>query len=411
MSKMRIRTTPQTEGDAQLLQERNSAKESEALVRLQAVGGFGPLLLGRLIQKFGSARRVLDAPPHLLATVQGIGADRSARVRRARSADADRQPAVRRCHDADVTIIHPRMSRWPEGLDSLSPRPAFLWSLGHPEALERPKVAIVGTRRATPHGRRTAHRLAWDLAKAGVCIVSGMAIGIDAAAHQGALDAGGTTVGILGSGIDRIYPPENRRLAKQIEDQGCLLSELPPHAAPHRSHFPVRNRLIAALGLVFIVVEAFPKAGSLITAREGQNIGRDVFIVPGRLEDEASKGANEAIRDNLGQILISTEQVVEHLSGMGVGLEDEKAQKDGAIQHPTEATDLSLFDLMPLEEAILAAIGDSDCHIDQLERVFGSDNNRLWEAVLRLECDGLIRSIPGNRYEISGRISSHQVIR
>jgi len=408
---MPIRTALKPESDNNPVQPRAFDQEADALVRLQAVGGFGPKLLDLLIKNFGSARGVLDAPDQGLAAIRGIGADRLTRIRAARSVDADQQSAMRRYRKPDVTILHPRMDGWPDGLDAVSPCPAFLWSRGNPSALELPKVAIVGTRRATAHGRRTAHRLAWDLARAGLCIVSGLAIGIDAAAHQGALDAGGTTIAVLGSGIDRIYPPENRRLARQIMEKGCILSELAPGAAPHRSHFPFRNRLIAALGLIVIVVEAFPKAGSLITAREGQNIGRDVFIVPGRMEDAASKGANEAIRDNLGQILVSTEQIYEHLSGMGVVFERELGSVSPITPASSEETVASVLGLMPIEKAILAAIGNSDCHIDELERQLGSNNNRLWEAVLRLECDGLIRSIPGNRYEVSGRISPHQVPR
>jgi len=298
-----------------------------------------------------------------------------------------------------ISLLSIADQAYPKLLKQISDPPAMLWVRGELSQIPGPDVAIVGTRRASPYGRRTAHRLAFQLASKGVRIVSGLAYGIDAAAHHGAIDAGGQTVAVLGSGVDQIYPREHRELASAIEKQGCVISELDPNEAPEAHNFPVRNRIISGLCRAVIVVEAFERAGALITSRSAIDQNRDVYFVPGRIDEQTSKGTNISLLRGEGQILCSVEQVLDDLRTQGF-LEPDVTQADPVVAHTEE--------LRPdLERKIIAALRQSSLHIDELDRILsqsnGSAGGELWVALLNLECDGAIRSISGNRYEISSR--------
>ena len=196
-----------------------------------------------------------------------------------------------------VQSTRPGDDRYPEALTELSRPPGVLWSIGDWRVLQPPVVAMVGTRAATPYGERVTRELAGALARAGACIVSGMALGIDAAAHRAALDAGGRTVAVLGTGVDIAYPQAHRTLHRAIGERGLLLSELDVGAHSHRGSFPERNRIIAALALATIVVEAGARSGALITGRHAEALGRTVCAVPGPIDSPQSVGTNTLIRD------------------------------------------------------------------------------------------------------------------
>lgn len=187
--------------------------------------------------------------------------------------------------------------RYPEALNDLRRPPQVLWSIGDWEVLQPPVIAIVGTRAATPYGVRVTRELAGALARAGACIISGMALGVDAVAHRAALDAGGRTVAVLGTGVDIAYPKAHRALYRDIAERGLLLSELDVGAHSHRGSFPERNRIIAALALATIVVEAGAKSGALITANHAEFLDRTVGAVPGPIDSPQSVGTNTLIRD------------------------------------------------------------------------------------------------------------------
>lgn len=190
-----------------------------------------------------------------------------------------------------------RSPEYPEALRELSDAPKILWVLGDRAALHDPVVAIVGTRRATSYGLRIAHEVAGALARAGACVVSGMALGIDAAAHRGALDAGGKTVAVLGTGVDRPHPRANLAIYRQIVETGMVLSEMPPGARPHRGSFPNRNRIIAGLAKVVIIIEAPVKSGAMITYEHAQRYGREIAVVPGPIDSPQSAASNLLMRD------------------------------------------------------------------------------------------------------------------
>ena len=196
-----------------------------------------------------------------------------------------------------MNCIHLGTEDYPQLLREIADPPLHLWTEGDRAALSAPGVAIVGARAASEEGRTTAYEIAFDLARAGIVVISGLARGVDSAAHRGALDAGGKTIAVLGTGIDLVYPAENTELARRIAERGLLVTEFPLGSAPEDWHFPRRNRIISGLSKVVVVVEAREKSGSLITARLAADQGRDVMAVPGSVIDGRNRGANALLKD------------------------------------------------------------------------------------------------------------------
>jgi DNA processing protein len=244
----------------------------------------------------------LEATPHRLARAFGWSPDASRRA--IQEADADAVRARERAAAAGCELVTIADERYPERLTELADPPIAFWTRGVTGVLSLPAVAIVGSRNASPVGAETARRLAHGLASAGLVVVSGLARGIDAAAHRGTLEAGGVTVGVLGCGVDVPYPREHGELASSLRARGCLLSELPPGTPPLPRHFPLRNRIISGLSAAVVVVEASEKSGSLITARMALEQGRDVLAVPGNVVSGCHRGCHALIKD--GARLVET---------------------------------------------------------------------------------------------------------
>ena len=260
---------------------------------------------------------------------------------------------------------------WPAALADCPAPPRRLWLRGDAALLERPCVALVGTRDATVYGERVAHELARALAAAGACIVSGLARGIDAAAHRGALDAGGATVAVLGTGVDVVYPRGHAGLQARIADTGLLVSELAPDCAAHGGSFPRRNRLIAALARTTIVVEAGVRSGALITAMHALEMGRTVAAVPGPIDVPQAQGSNELLRDGAVAITGIAEAVT--LLGLDAPVR--------AVDLPTEPAERSLWDALARGASTLDAL----CARAELPAREGM------AAVAALELRGLVR--------------------
>jgi len=262
---------------------------------------------------------------------------------------------------------------YPPALAPLPDAPPLLFVQGTPTALAAPALAIVGARAATPYGLGVARELARAAGAAGLVVVSGLARGIDAAAHEGALAAGGATVAVQGCGPDLVYPPAHRRLAARIREQGALLSELPPGAPPLRHHFPLRNRLISGLARVTLVVEARERSGSLVTALHALDQGRDVAAVPGPVTAPTSAGTNRLLRDGAFVIL----EPADALRLLGVELPAATAPRSAA---PAD----------PLSRRLLEALGSGAATRDELEDRLG-EPRASWElALLELELEGWI---------------------
>ena len=254
-----------------------------------------------LLERYGSPEDVYYADPEELAQVEGLTPGQAALLADKSLSRADRILAD--CARGDIFLLTMQDALYPDRLRNIYDPPVLLYGKGSlPLFDEEAAIAVVGTRSCTPYGLRCAHRMGYELARQGAVVVSGMAKGIDGAAMRGALQAGGFTAAVLGGGADVVYPAANRRLYEDIAATGVILSEYPPGTEPRGDHFPVRNRLLSALSLATVVVEAPEKSGALITAATALEQGREVFAVPGPFDAPKSRGCNALIREGAGLV-------------------------------------------------------------------------------------------------------------
>ena len=299
----------------------------------------------------------------------------------------DARQASRACETAGVTAICRCDSRYPEQLRSLPDAPAVLHVYGDPGRFEQlvtgASVAVVGARRATPYGLAQARRIGRGVAAAGVCVVSGMALGVDSAAHAGALEAGGPTLAVLAGGPERPYPPSRRQLHEALAARGAVVSELPPGARPHRWGFPARNRIIAALSQLTVVVEAGERSGSLITATFALELGRDVAAVPGLVTSPLAAGANGLIADG-ARLVRGPADVLELLLGADCAAAL-RAQDERAVGLPSELARL------------LERVGAGEDTVAKLV-AGGTALHAVVTGLAQLETRGLVSRAAGGRY-------------
>jgi DNA processing protein len=279
---------------------------------------------------------------------------------------------------------------YPPILARIHDPPFLLWVKGNLAVLPGPAVAVVGSRSATEYGLEVARRLGNDLAASGVVVVSGLARGIDAAAHRGALDAGGPTVAVLGSGVDVIYPPEHRRLAGEVETGGAIASELAPGTGPRRSQFPARNRLISGLSLAVVVIEAPERSGSLITARFALDQGRDVLAVPGSVLTGTHRGSHALLRDG-AKLVESVDDILEEIGVPAAPPRGTAPEADPPVSWPADG---SLVRLMRPGEAY---------DPDTLAERSGLDAGAVLRRLTELELAGFVRRAESGRFVRSGR--------
>ncbi len=283
-----------------------------ARLRLARARGVGPRTARLLLERAGSVEALFAAAPgDLLAA--GVPEALALAVLDPRL-EALARAEVARVRALGGAWLAQGLPGWPDALRALDDPPLALSCLGGLTCADARAVAIVGARRATPAGQEVARRLARELAHAGVTVVSGLARGVDAAAHEGALEAGGRTIAVLGTGLDRVYPPQHLRLAARVAARGALLSEEPPGTGPSRWSFPRRNRIVAGLSLGVVVVEAGPRSGALITADLALQQGREVFAVPGSVLEPLARGSNRLIRDG-AHLVESADDVLDVLFG------------------------------------------------------------------------------------------------
>lgn len=279
---------------------------------------------------------------------------------------------------------------YPETLREIFDPPYLLYGAGNPEVLKEPSVAVVGARQPTAYGRAVAEKLARDLAARGLIVVSGMALGIDSIAHWGALN-GGRTVAVLGSGLDNIYPRENKSLFRKIAECGAVVSEFPPKMPPLAFHFPLRNRIISGLSLAVVVVEAAGRSGSLITARLALEQGREVMAVPGNVTSELSRGCHWLIKS--GAKLVETwEDVVEEFSS---------PLRERLLARKTEEKE-KMPELSSEERKIFDRLkADELTHIDELAEATTASMSEILALLLDLELKGLVHQVPGKYFQRS----------
>jgi DNA processing protein len=299
-----------------------------------------------------------------------------------------------RCQQNGIRIVAVNGDGYPQLLKEIYDPPVVLYLKGDGKTLEHPAIAMVGSRHPTPYGLNTAERLARDLASRGLGITSGMARGIDSASHRGALSVGGITMAVLGSGLDSIYPRENQKLARQIEQSGCLISEYPPGTPPAPQNFPVRNRIISGISLGTCVVEAAEFSGSLITARLALEQGREVFAVPGNITSRNSFGPNLWIKQG-AKLVQDWKDLVEELP---------RPIKEGIFQQESQGTTQCQGDLFretfnPMERCVLELLtNDEAVHVDQLLESSGLSSSELLSTLSELEMRDKVRQLRGKYF-------------
>ncbi len=353
-------------------------------LRLILTQGVGPELGKRLIETFGDASQVFQASPMQLGEVSGVGVAVARRIRSAENQQRAEQ-VIQRCEDEGIRIAIPGDARFPRLLQEIPDAPNVLFSKGELTTADALAIAIVGTRGATYYGKSQAARFARVLASAGLTIVSGLARGIDVAAHEGALEAGGRTIAVMSSGVSEIYPPNHTPLAERIIGRGAVISEMPPDARPRRGMFPQRNRLISGLTLGTIVVEAAERSGALITARLAGEQGREVFAVPGAVTNLGSRGCHKLIRDG-ATLVESPEQVIDALGPLVEGVE---VSPDKTIRNAAE------LQLNEQENAVLQAVGTEPTDINQVVLSSGLPVPRVLSTLSVLEMRHLVRRVTG----------------
>ncbi|MEQ7872495.1 DNA-processing protein DprA [Sphingomonas sp. ASV193] len=362
-------------------------------LRLIRARGIGPIAYRQLLLRFGSAGRALEALPDLARR----GGGRAPAI--APVADAEREiAAVARLGASWLAI---GTAGYPRALAEIENAPPLLTVKGDLRLLDRPLVAMVGARNASAAACRFARGLAHDLAAEGLVVVSGLARGIDSAAHDGALEGG--TVAVIAGGIDIAYPRENEARQADIAARGLLVAEMPPGTEPQARHFPYRNRIIAGLAAGTIVVEAAPRSGSLITARLAAEAGREVMAVPGSPLDPRAQGCNLLIRD--GATLVQTAaDVVESLSSIGGGIGDGIGDA-GRVASPTYPFDHG-GEAVPVEpegevrDRVLELLGPSPAPIDELVRLSGAAPGAVQLVLLELDLAGRLDRHAGGRVSL-----------
>ncbi len=304
---------------------------------------------------------------------------------------------LRRVRDAGARLVRYRDPAYPERLRTLPDPPPVLYAGGSPEAAAGPAVGVVGTRAPSEYGREMTRLLCRGLAAAGITVVSGMARGIDGEAHEAALHTGGGTVAVLGSGVDVTYPPEHRDLRDRIEARGTVLSEHPMGTAPLPHHFPARNRIISGLSLGVVVVEATQRSGSLITARWALEQGREVFAVPGPAGSSRSRGPHGLIRE--GAKLV--ENVADIIEEIAPQLSAEPAASSPAIGADSGGCAPDRLPFGGAAGAILRNLEGGPLHMDDVVLRTGLSPQKVCEALLEMELQGLLRQLPGQRFALN----------
>ncbi len=359
--------------------------ERVAWLALALAPGLGAQRIATLIEHCGSAAAVLAAPTETLTDLTRVGARQLQRLRRIDAGAVD--GLLRRAEAAGQRVLVPSDDDYPARLRSIPDPPPVLFVRGDAALAARRVVAIVGSRRHTRYGAEVAQRLGEVAAAAGVVVVSGMARGLDAVAQGAALGAGGGSIGVLGTGVDRIYPVENRRLFERIIEQGLLLSEHPPGDRGHRGAFPRRNRLISGLADALVVVEAAEGSGTLITVNCALEQGRDVLAVPGPITSATSRGTNRLLRDGATPILDPDDL----LTALGV-----------AGTPPRATPSAPPCNLSADEARVFGALGPEPIQLDELTLAVGLPIGPLLGTLLGLELGGLVEQLPGSMFRIRG---------
>ena len=367
-------------------------------VALKWVEGVGNVGFKALLEAFGTPQKVFEAPLSMIKVVPGIGDKTAPQIKSFKDwkkVEKELEFADRTC----VSIVTSQDPLYPSQLLSTYDYPAFLYVKGHLKE-DDVNVAVVGSRTASTYGKFTTERLCRELVLRGITVISGLARGIDSAAHRGALSGKGRTIAVLGCGLDVVYPPENEKLFTEISLQGALISEFPFGTPPNAPNFPARNRIISGISLGVVVVEASEKSGSLITARIALEQGREVFAVPGSIDSSGSRGTNKLIKQG-AKLIENVEDILEEIlpqvtrAPKVVKPDQRQKQPDDQQKILTSSPDLVLKET---EKTVWQVLSQKPVHIDQIITSTGLTAHEVLVILLNLELQGLIEQKPGKTY-------------
>jgi DNA processing protein len=374
---------------------------------LKGIPGVGPVLFQRLLARFGEPAQVFQAGGEDLLSVKGVNQDLARDLLSFR--DWDRVEAeLAALAAAGIEVLLQTDPRFPARLRQIPYPPPLLFLKGTLLPQDGLALALVGTRAASYYGLKTCRRLAGALAARGVTVVSGLARGIDSAAHQGALENSGRTLAVLGCGLDVVYPPENLKLYEAIAQQGALISEFPLGTPPEAKNFPIRNRIISGLALGVVVVEAGLKSGTSITVRYALDQGREVFAVPGPIDSPTSVGPHRLIQEG-AKLVQDPEDIFEELPDLKKGQRQLFATPDLVREIPTaegggltpegatRAAATSIPAASP-EDPLLALLGSDPLSLEEIVQATRLPAAQVLSRLTILELEGLIRELPGKRY-------------
>ena len=363
---------------------------TEALIALNMIEHVGPVRLRQLLRVFEDPISILKAPLQQLRRVEGIG-DETAEAIASWEQTVDLQGELRRIREFGCRVIHMQDADYPASLREIYDPPIVLYVHGTLKPADHRGVALVGSRLTTPYGIDCARRFAMQLAAAGVTVVSGGARGIDTAAHQGALKAGGRTIAVLGTGIGQVFPAENGELFERIRGQGALMTQFPFQRPADKQTFPIRNRIVAGMTLGTLVVEANATSGALITANMAVDYGRQVFAVPGRIDSPRSRGCHELIKKGA--------KLCEAVDDVLCEFEYLFPPKSPATLAPALDGILDPTATLPeMDRRVYALLGTEDLGLDDLILRSGLSTGAVSASLLNLEIKRLARQLPGKRF-------------
>ena len=367
--------------------------EQEILIGLNMTKGLGNVRIKKLLEAFGSASKIIKTSKDQLKRIEGLS-DEVARdiIGIKDNPGLLKELSLIKKHKVDIITIVDKS--YPQNLKEIYDPPCVLYVLGGFSSEDGQAIGIVGSRRASYYGLSVAEKLAAGLSSLGITIVSGMARGIDSSAHRGALKAGGRTIAVLGSGLTRIYPPENKPLFSQIQDNGAVISEFPLETEPFAKNFPRRNRIISGLSLGVVVVEAARNSGAMITADCALEQGRDVFAVPGKVDSNTSWGTNKLIKQG-AKLVEDAQDILEELKGeLKLKLKEAKQEK------PTKEKESpgSVPSLSTEESAIFDLLTSKPSYIDEIIDGAGIEAGKVMAVLIKLELRHLIKQLPGKMF-------------
>jgi DNA processing protein len=358
----------------------------EALVALNSLPKIGPVRVRRLLEHFGNPASILGAPKDRLMRVDSIG-EETAGILHAWQDHADPAAEIQEAGQRGIAIVIQDDEGYPAPLRDAYDPPLLLYVWGKIEARDRHAIGVVGSRRTTTYGTQAAKKLSYQLAQSGFTIISGLARGIDTAAHEAAIAANGRTIAVIGSGLGKLYPPENLGLAEKIASGfGAVVSEFPLGTAPDKQTFPMRNRIVAAWCRALLVVECPAWSGSLITANLASEYGKPIYAVPGPIDKPTSAGCNQLIRDG-ATLVADASHILDDLGDLPF------ARKASAAEPKAE------IPVLPDEEATVFAVLSSDeLPVDRIIERCGLPAHVVTATLMKLEMRRLVRALPGFRF-------------